>query len=254
MFKATEEMLGKIKPLLLSAPKPLPTSTVTGQTSEISTSSSQGQSTSSAVSESVVTKSVTAVSIALPNSVEDNTSNLALWIEVGRTKLFQSDKELLLSRGIPLTDKHINFAQALFKAQYPGVSGFLSTLLQYKPLPKKLTAGMQIIYCRSCHWVAAYKEDPSSDVEVYDSLFESADDIVTTVITNLFVASAIKVVPIQKQSTGSNNCGLFAIAVCMTLLLKQDPRQLLFDEDKMRLHLSECFEKKCLSAFPFIVQ
>jgi len=89
--------------------------------------------------------------------------------------------------------------------------------------------GIQIIYCRA--WVAAYKEDPNSDVEVYDSLFDSADDIVATVISNLFKASTIKVVPIQKKSMGSNNCGLFAIAVCMTLLLNQNPRQVVFDEN-----------------------
>jgi len=43
----------------------------------------------------------------------------------------------------------------------------------------------------------------------------------TNVITNSFEAQTVKMVSIQKQSAGSNNCGLFAIAVCMALLLKK---------------------------------
>jgi len=45
-----------------------------------------------------------------------------------------------------------------------------------------------IIYCHDCHWVAAYKEDPNSDGKIYNSLFDTADDVVTTVIANyLFI-------------------------------------------------------------------
>jgi len=105
--------------------------------------------------------------------------------------LLLSDKYVLLTSGLPLTDKHINFEQMLFKKQYPGTAGFVSTILQYKPQPIKLTKGMQIIYCRACHWVVAGKQNSSSDLTVYASSFDSADDIVTSVITNLFDAPAI---------------------------------------------------------------
>jgi len=151
--------------------------------------------------------------------------------------------------GIPFTDKHIDFAQTLFKKQYPGASGLLSTLLQYIPLPMKLTTGIQIIYCHGYHWVAAYKEDRNSDVEVYDLYL-----ICKWYCCYNSTASTIKVVPIQKQSTGSNNCGLFAIAVCMALLLNETPRQVMFDENRMCFHLAECFEKKFMTSFPFILQ
>jgi len=142
-----------------------------------------------------------------------------VWLEVGRFKLLVSDKDVLLTPGLPLTDKHINFAQMLLKKQYLGTAGFVSTLLQYKPLPTKLTEGIQIIYCQACHWIAACKEKSSSDVTIYHSSFDSVDDVMTNVITNLFEAQTVKVVSIQKQSARSNNCGLFAIAVCMALLL-----------------------------------
>jgi len=54
----------------------------------------------------------------------------------------------------------------------------------------------------------------------------------------------------QKQSAGGNNCGLFAVATCMALLLKQNPSEILFDEEKMRGHLFDCFEKNTITNFP----
>ena len=43
----------------------------------------------------------------------------------------------------------------------------------------------------SSHWVTAYKGDSGSEVKVYDSLFDSVDDIVETVIMNIFEAPKI---------------------------------------------------------------
>ena len=59
-----------------------------------------------------------------------------------------------------LTDKHINFTQVL-RIQYPSISGFMLTLLQYKPLTNKLPSGIQIIHCH----------DSIDDVSVYDFMF-----------------------------------------------------------------------------------
>jgi len=85
---------------------------------KIATSNAQSQS-STGISESIFSvnsMSVATVSIALPDSVGDTgTNDLVLWVEVGRTKLLLADKEILQSPGILLTDKHINFAQTLFK-------------------------------------------------------------------------------------------------------------------------------------------
>ena len=151
--------------------------------------------------ESVVSvnfKSVSAASITIPHSV-DSDLKVLVWLGVGRFKC-APDSWLASYRQ---THK---IAQMLFKKQYPGTAGFVSTLLQYKPLPTLLTEGIQIIYCRACHWIAACKEKSSSDVIIYDSSLDSADDVTTNVITNLFEAQTVKVVSIQKQSAGSNNC------------------------------------------------
>ena len=195
------------------------------------------------------------VSISLPDLTDEECVAKAkledyIWVRSGRSTLLLSDKEAVLTSGYSLTDKHINFAQALFRKQYPKISGFLSTLQQYKSLPIRLQTGLQIIHCRACHQVTAFKQNSSSDVVVYDSMFDTVDDIVKTTVTNIFGNSKITMNLMQKQSAGSNNCGLFAVATCMALLLNQNPSEIVFDEEKMRDHLFGCFERKTMTEFP----
>ena len=275
LFKGTTKMINKIKSLLQdAATNASQVSTSSGTSSakiatgdkitcnsgnnDVSTENSLTLATASTEDNKIrakVNPEVLAETIEIPvsdNPVCENTDDV-FWVKVGKCALLMSDKECLLTPGSSLTDKHVNFAQTLLRSQYPSVSGLTSTLLQYKSLPTKLAIGLQMIHCRSSHWVTAYKEDSSSEVKVYDSLFDSVDDITETVIMNVFEAPKIKMAQMQKQTPGSNNCGLFAIAVCTAILLKKDPSCLVFDEKKMRCHLSECFERKSLTNFPCVV-
>lgn len=63
----------------------------------------------------------------------------------------------------------------------------------------------------------------NNDITVYDYMFDSPDDTLAAVITNLLHTSKLIMAPIQRQASGSNNCGVFAIAVCMPILLKIIP-------------------------------
>ena len=54
----------------------------------------------------------------------------------------------------------------------------------------------------------------------------------------------------QKQNLNSNNCGLFAVAVAMAILLDFDPCKILFKEDRIRYRLYKCFEEEILTMFP----
>ena len=82
-------------------------------------------------------------------------------------------QKILLMLGALLTDKHINYAQALMKQQFASVGGLQSTLFQYKPLQNKFLEGIQIIHSHGCPWVVAQKESCSSSiVKVYDSLYD----------------------------------------------------------------------------------
>ena len=60
------------------------------------------------------------------------------WVQANRCTLTLADKKTLLMFGSSLTDKHVNYAQALLRHQFTNnVTGLQSTLLQYKPLIKK---------------------------------------------------------------------------------------------------------------------
>ena len=50
-----------------------------------------------------------------------------------------------------------------------------------------MDTGVQIIHCHGYHWVTAYKYASDIDVfQIYDSLYDTADDVVKTVVLNLF--------------------------------------------------------------------
>ena len=177
-----------------------------------------------------------------------------VWISANKNTLLLADKEVLLTHGASLTDKHINYAQALLRQQFIRVGWLQSTLFQYKPLQHKLPEGMQIIHSHGCHWVLAHKEASSSDVvKVYDSVYDEVDDVVKEVVRNLFLffdCPIIEMVSMQKQAASSNSCGIFAIAVCVAILLKENPSVIVFKEEKMRSHLCSCFEQGVMTSFP----
>ena len=106
------------------------------------------------------------------------------WVQANRCTLTLADKKTLLTCGFSLTDKHVNYAQALLRHQFTNnVTGLQSTLLQYKPLIKKWDEDLQIIHCHGCHWVAAHKEAVCTDiVKVYNTLYDDADDVIKTVL------------------------------------------------------------------------
>ena len=106
---------------------------------------------------------------------------------------------------------------------------------------KKWDEGLQIIHCHRCHWVVAHKEAVSTDiVKVYNTFYDDADDVIKTVLPNLFAFSShgltIEMIPMQKQAIGSNNCGAFTDAVCVAILLKKDSSHIVFDEDLIYAH------------------
>ena len=71
-----------------------------------------------------------------------------LWLEIERSRLFLSDKDILIQDGGRLNDQHIDFAQKLLKLQFPCVDGFRLTL-QQKKKQTKIGEGVQIIHCRN---------------------------------------------------------------------------------------------------------
>ena len=52
------------------------------------------------------------------------------------------------------------------------------------------------------------------------------------------------------KQVGSNDCGLYAIAVATSLAHQVDPTTVIFEQNEMRSHLAECFMKQKLTLFP----
>ena len=131
----------------------------------------------------------------------------------------------------------------------PELKGFQSTLLQEKKSKSIFEKDkVQVIHLHGDHWiVAATIEATSYEVKVYDSVFDSADDHTTIVITNLFGSLAkTKTVKILKQS-GASDCGLYAVANATALCFGKDPVILHFNQALMRLHLVQCMEQKTIT-------
>ena len=104
----------------------------------------------------------------------------------------------------------------------PGTDGLIPTTYQNKILVKKIEQGMQIIHDRGNHWiVASTLHSSKAVVQIYDSVYDSLDEGTKNVICNLFKLSRYLLAKMQKQ-VGGQDCGLFAIAVVLSLLIRVD--------------------------------
>ena len=105
------------------------------------------------------------------------------------------------------------------------------------------------------HWIATALIN--GEVLLFDSCFDgkllpSAELQIAQMYRPLIASNGLllTVVPIQQQKSGSNNCGLFAIAAAYHVAKGDDLGSLTLDEDKLRSHLARCFENEKLRRFP----
>ena len=153
--------------------------------------------------------------------------------------------------GDSLTDKHINFAQKLLSRKFR-VNRLQSTLTLTKS--KRLTAksasnALQILHCKGCHWIAASTVNTYPKLAVYDSLYSSIDEATVKILKQMFGAKVEVEVRDGPKQDGTSDCGLFAIATCVSIA-SSGILPTKFDQSKMRRHLIECFEQLELEPFP----
>ena len=174
------------------------------------------------------------------------------WISLdGYYHLNENDKSIILSGGL-LTDKHMNFAQGVLKKQFPGLNGLQCTLL----LPKQNiilspTNYLQIVHTRNNHWmVLSTLGCLPNQVKIYDSLYSDVEEQTTGLIRKLFGSDVSYEVHSSPRQEGYSDCGVFAIANCVSLVNWCEPKS--YAQEKMRPHLMKCFEQCSFTQFPII--
>ena len=175
-----------------------------------------------------------------------------IWIRCGNVTLFKRQKQDLM-KGKELYDLHVNAFQSILKSQFPEIKGLQSTLLQNKTAIAKadLDSGkvLQIVHM-TFHWVACQLF--SNEVHFYDSAYSTVSaetlDVLAQLIHTDQKTFTVKVMNTSKQA-GSVDCTLYAMATLAYLAFEKDPTTIVINQDDMRPHLVEIFEK-IISIFP----
>lgn len=192
--------------------------------------------------------------VAIDESDEENEEekHVKEWIEFKKHRLTMQDRQVI-SKGEWLVDKHISFAQTLIKDKFPTINGLKCTQYQTKQL-LHLENVLQIIHIGSNHWaVISTIGCTEGTVKLYDSLYTSIGSETITIIASLFrfltPSFTVKVMNVGRQ-VGFQDCGLYAISFVTSLAYEEDPTIIKYEQEEMRDHLLECFDKKELLPFP----
>jgi hypothetical protein len=177
-----------------------------------------------------------------------NSDGNQLWLQLGNWKLTLDDASCLLDCKKELTDKHINFAQAILKAKFPTVTGFYPTMFQQRSRYENdlsPTNSIQIIHCRHMrHWATLSTINcTNEEVKIYDSVYSCWDQETEDIVAKLFHKKMkISMEPVQKQQ-GNTDCGIFSIAFAIALAANCNPSLIVFNQSSLRSHIKTCFEK-----------
>lgn len=108
---------------------------------------------------------------------------------------------------------------------------------------------IQIVHTRGNHWIVFTTIGSlPSHVIIYDSLYTDLNEATTTLLHRLFGNDITYEVKVAAKQKGFNDCGLYAIANCVSLLLLHQPGN--YVQQRMRLHLQQCFEQTSFLMFP----
>ena len=180
-----------------------------------------------------------------------------IWMEGDIYKLYKSDRDVLLSPTAWLNDNIICAAQNILKQQMPLLQGLqVPSLGQTCSFDIIKQPFLQILHNGQGHWLLiSTVGTKDSEVHVYDSIYQSVNIKVKEQIASLLYTQEkeikLKCMNIQKQS-GSNDCGIFAVANATLLSLGINPGKYLMNQGLMRSHLYECFIEGKMTIFPWI--
>ena len=139
------------------------------------------------------------------------------------------------------------------------MGGFRNTVVQdaesLQPFTEK--HNLQIVHVklgRTDHWIVVSTVScADGEIEIYDSLQLSPTLQTQTVIARYLKSKLhsirMKVANVGTQK-GSSDCGLYAIAMMTSLANNDDPVNLVYNQQELRIHLQQCFENGAIEKFP----
>ena len=165
----------------------------------------------------------------------------------------------LADHNVRVNDLVINASQQLLKHQFTNVTGLVDTLvvaackMDISDLSE--STAIQIIFDSvRKHWLTVTNQDClPGHINIYCSLQLIPSPQCVETICRLFKfqtrSLTLDVLNTHRQ-TGTVDCGLFAVAYADMLARKQDPCNAIFDQSRMRAHLSRCLKNQNMETFP----
>lgn len=166
-----------------------------------------------------------------------------------RIKLYRDDK-LLLEGNHRLNDKHINFAQAILRVQFPQYDGLQNTLIQGRCEFSITNPMVQILHIRDDHWaVISNLRANKNELKFYDTVYDDIDKDTMAMLYRIFDDKITITVDTQLQKQeGGVDCGVFCIAVATSLLHGIFPGK--YKQSHLRSHLVCCIANGMMEPFP----
>ena len=157
----------------------------------------------------------------------------------------------LLDPEYDLDDFVIYQASKLITSDFPYLIIQAPSLVQSSGYECCPVETIQITHTGAHHWILF--SSLGREITIYDSLGMQPTDTIKQQMKQLFSADnslpAYKLGICQKQ-VGSHDCGVFAIANAVELLINNQIENVIFDQTKKRQHLVQCFETGKITPFP----
>lgn len=168
-----------------------------------------------------------------------------------RFKLPDNDIAILKSPSGWLTDNHMYLANSVLQRDHPGIGGLQDTLFQ-SSMSRELSTGkfVQFLLVRDNHWITISNiNSVQNNINVYDSLYKCMDHDTKLLICNYCKSKKLKlnIMNVQQQQNESD-CGVFAIAFAKSLLIGEDPTELIYSHP--RDHLAYFMPQRLIPKFP----
>ena len=183
LFQAKQKLLGKVRKLLLFSEKSTSEAKLSGSPCNIKQEAEQEAD----IDDVAIASKVKRIKVE-PESPNCINVTLEVWATCVGTNinLYHEDK-VLIETNQRLSDKHINFAQAMLHGQFPQCDGLKNTLLQGRHKYSSGIKMVQILHVRGDHWVVISNlMSLGYEIRLYDTVYSDIDQSTKALLIKMF--------------------------------------------------------------------